>query len=126
MSLKGVMAKASRRRREITETPPWKRLEYGWRDRLEHADHEIILAMKARPQSFEVEIDPRDQTTVIVTTLAPRRTRHPGWKERRQKTPRQIILRLPISLFEVRENGRKGKKYYEPFFEKMLSRSGKR
>lgn len=126
MSLKKVFAKASRRRRAIAETKPWQPLEYGWRDRLDHVDHEIIAAMKAHPQGFEVEIDPRDQTTVIVTTLAHRISKHTGWERRRHKTPRQISLRLPISMFEIRGmNGRRGKKVYEPFFLEMLSRNGK-
>ena len=111
MSLKSAFAKAARRRRAIAETKPWQPLSYGWRDRLDHANHDIISAMKAHPQGFKVQVDPRDQSTVIVTISSQRIPKHPGWRERRQKNPRQIFLRLPISMFEIKGmNGRKSKK----------------
>lgn len=126
MSLKSVIAKASRRRREIAETPPWKRLKYGWRDRLDHANHDIISAMKANPRRFVVEEDPLNDEFVIVRTavLTPKKNR--GWKEWPRKGPRQISVRLPKAVFEIRGmNGRRGNGVYEPFFLEMLSRRSK-
>lgn len=72
-SLRSAFAKASRRRRAIAQTKPWQRLGYGWKARLEHANREIIAAMKAHPRRFKVQIDPHDPETVIVTTTSRRR-----------------------------------------------------
>jgi len=126
MSLKGVFAEAVRIRRAIIETEPWQRLEYGWRDRLEHANREIIAAMKAHPRRFKVQTDPHDSGTVIVTTPAHRVIKRTGWERSARKNSRQISARLPMKMFEVRGiKGRRGEKVYEDFFLEMLSRNGK-
>lgn len=114
-SLKGVFAKAARRRRAIAQTKPWQALPFGWKDRLENADHQIILAMRAHPKRFRVQVDPHDPDTAIVTTPTRRPTRH----------SRQIAVRLPKAMFEIRGmNRKKGGKVYEPFFLEMLNRNG--
>lgn len=126
MSLKKVFAMAGHRRRIIVETRPWKWLKYDWRSRLEHANHEIIAAMKANPRRFVVEEDSLNDEFVIVRTAVPTPKKNRGWKEWPRKGPRQISVRLPKAVFEIRGlNGRRGNKVYEPFFLEMLSRRGK-
>ena len=73
--------------------------------------------MKARPQSFESRLI-RDQTTVIDYLALTHQT--PRLERTSPETPRQIILRLPISLFEIKGmNGREVK--FTIFFLEMLS-----
>ena len=117
--LKNVVAKAEKRRRPIRETKPWHRLDYGWRDRLRHAERIIIEALKANPGRFEVKRDPKSLSTVIIAVPVHEYHALTGWQHKRHGQRRRIIVRIPVKVFfkmgmsqllpEIPENERRKK-----------------
>ncbi len=102
MSLKGLksmVARAEKRRRPIRETRPWYHRDYGWRDRLRHAERVIIEALKANPGRFEVRRDPKNPSTVVIAVPVHEYHALTGWQHKKHGRKRRIIVRIAAKVF---------------------------